>query len=129
LEGCLNHDLLLHGDLGSVAVSIAPRYAVYGALGVAGVGKACALTGLVHDKDVCARFSDGVLYMTLSADGTNETAIKQLVAVGNRKQHCRTIVRVSVRCCWHHSSLVPRENVPICDGRVVIDRSVCVWIS
>lgn len=60
-----------------VAASGVPS-AMHAVSGMAGVGKTTALIGISHDADLRKHFSDGILYMSLGAEASEETIVSEL---------------------------------------------------
>ncbi|CDF32580.1 WD40-repeat containing protein [Chondrus crispus] len=54
---------------------------IVGMQGMSGVGKSCALRGLATDRDVRARFSDGVYWLGLGEDCNDADLVRQLAAL------------------------------------------------
>lgn len=52
-----------------------------GVEGMSGVGKSCALRGLVKDADVLERFVDGIYYISLGMDASDADVVRQVAKI------------------------------------------------
>ncbi len=77
-EGALKHMVLSSISSTAVTAASGTLSEACGIVGMAGVGKTVALQGLAADKDIRARFPDGIQYMSLGQEATVQTAIQEV---------------------------------------------------
>ena len=68
--------------------------AAVGVSGMGGVGKTTALIGLAQDEDVRKKFSDGIYFVTVGKDATDEkliTSLKELIENSGGEKMCEGI--------------------------------------
>lgn len=61
-----------------VTAATGVRHPVYGASGMADVGKSIALIGIAHDRDIREHFVHGVLFMSIGVSATVGDVTKEL---------------------------------------------------
>ncbi len=75
----MKHRVMSSTTSATVTAAAGALNEAFGIVGMAGVGKTIALHGLAGDKDIRARFPDGIHYIGLGQGATVEAAIQAIV--------------------------------------------------
>ncbi len=89
-EGVLKHKILSSISAEAAAGATGQLYPAQGVVGMAGVGKTIALQGLASDRDICQRFPDGIPYISLGQEATDQTTVQEnCESYGNDRCFCK----------------------------------------